>query len=183
VFADMRKFTSLVRHVPLEDLRAFLNDFFKLFADVIFRFKGTLDKYLGDAALAVFGAPVSHNDPINAAALASIEIHKRFHDIRKTWSAGNKYFEQAGLGIGISSGEVFLGNVGSEKRLDYTVIGTAVNVAQRLASEAFSSQILVTENVKNALRPEFLVSKESNLLLRGFEKPMPIHSVSIVEKN
>lgn len=178
VFADMRKFTSLVRHVPLEDLRAFLNNFFGLFADVIFRFKGTLDKFLGDAALAVFGAPVSHDAPTNAAALASIEIHKGFHGIRQTWAAGNKYFEQAGLGIGISSGEVFLGNVGSEKRLDYTVIGTAVNVAQRLASEASSGQILVTESVKTALGLEFLISQESNILLRGFEKPMPIYSVS-----
>ena len=178
----MRKFTSLVRHVPLEALRAFLNNFFELFADVIFKFRGTLDKYLGDAALAVFGAPVSHDDPINAAAMASIEIHKGFHGIRQTWSAENKYFEQAGLGIGISSGEVFLGNVGSEKRLDYTVIGTAVNVAQRLASEASSGQILVTEIVKTALRPEFLISRESNLLLRGFEKPMPIYPISMDEK-
>ena len=183
VFADMRKFTSLVRQVPLEDLRAFLNNFFGLFADVIFRFKGTLDKYLGDAALAVFGAPISHDDPINAAAMASIEIHKGFHDIRQTWSAGNKYFEQAGLGIGISHGEVFLGNVGSEKRLDYTVIGTVVNVAQRLASEASSGQILITESIKTALGPGFLISQESNLLLRGFEKSMPIYSVAIDGKH
>lgn len=183
VFADMRKFTSLVRHVPLEALRAFLNNFFGLFADVIFRFKGTLDKFLGDAALAVFGAPISHDDPTNAAALASIEIHKGFHGIRQTWAAGNKYFEQAGLGIGISSGEVFLGNVGSEKRLDYTVIGTAVNVAQRLASEASSGQILITESIKTALGPGFFISQESNLLLRGFEKSMPIYSVAIDGKH
>ena len=181
VFADMRKFTSLVSHVPLKALRAFLNGFFGLFADITFSFKGTLDKFLGDAALAIFGAPLSHDDPVNAAVMASIEIQKGFHAIQHKWAAGDKYFEQAGLGVGISYGEVFLGNVGSEKRLDYTVIGTAVNIAQRLASEASSGQILITETVKTFLRPEFLINRELNLLLRGFDESMPIYSVYVGE--
>jgi len=111
--------------------------------------------------------------------MASIEIQKGFHDIQQEWAAGNKYFEQAGLGVGISYGEVFLGNVGSEKRLDYTVIGTAVNIAQRLASEASSGQILITETVKTSLRPELLINRELNLLLRGFDESMPIYSVHV----
>lgn len=182
LFADMRRFTSLVSHAPLEALRKFLNSFFGLFADITFHFKGTLDKYLGDAALAIFGAPLSHNDPVNAAVSASIEIQKGFHDIQRKSGAENKYFEQAGLGVGISYGEVFLGNVGSEKRLDYTVIGTAVNVAQRLASEASSGEILITETVKRSLRPEFSINRELNLLLRGFDESMPIYSVCIDEE-
>jgi len=82
-----------------------------------------------------------------------------------------------GLGIGISSGEMFLGNVGSQRRLDYTVIGTDVNIAQRLASEAASGQILITESVKSQLGSRFRVTQEPSRLLRGLEKQIPVFSI------
>ena len=88
-------------------------------------------------------------------------------------------FEKFGIGIRveISSGEMFLGNVGSQRRLDYTVIGTDVNISQRLASEAVSGQILMTESVKSQLDSRFRVTQEPSRLLRGLEKKIPVFSI------
>ena len=177
LFADIRKFINLVQHLPLETLRSLLNDFFDLLTDVIFTFKGTLDKFMGDAVLAVFGAPHHLGEPQKAAVSAAREMLGRFDRLKKTWTSTERHCAQVGLGIGISSGEVFLGNVGSRKRLDYTVIGADVNIAQRLASEAASGQILISERVKDRLNSHFLVTQESSRMLKGLEKPIPVFSV------
>jgi adenylate cyclase len=177
LFADIRKFTHLVRHLPLETLRSLLNNFFDLLTDVIFRFKGTLDKFMGDAVLAIFGAPNHLDEPQDAAVSAAMEMLKRFDQLKKKWPSVEDPFAQIGFGIGISSGEMFLGNVGSQKRLDYTVIGTDVNIAQRLASEAASGQILITESVKTQLNSIFCITQESSRLLKGLDKPIPVFSV------
>jgi adenylate cyclase len=177
LFADIRKFTPLVQHLPLNMLRSFLNSFFDLLTDVIFKFQGTLDKFMGDAVLAIFGAPNQLNEPGNAAVSAAIETLRRFDKIREVWTSKERHFGYVGLGIGISSGEMFLGNVGSQKRLDYTVIGTDVNIAQRLASEAASGQILITESVSVQLDSRFRVAQETSRLLRGIENPVTVLSV------
>ncbi len=177
LFADIRNFTNLVQHLPLETLRSLLNDFFDLLTGIVFMFKGTLDKFMGDAVLAVFGAPNHIKKPHNAAVSASMEMLRRFDQLKKTWASTEEPFGQVGLGIGISSGEMFLGNVGSQRRLDYTVIGTDVNIAQRLASEAASGQILITESVKSQLGSRFRVMQEPSRLLRGLEKQIPVFSI------
>ena len=140
-------------------------------------FKGTLDKFMGDAVLAVFGAPNHIKKPHNAAVSASMEMLRRFDRLKKKWASTKNPFGQVGLGIGISSGEMFLGNVGSQRRLDYTVIGADVNIAQRLASEAASGQILITESLKGKLDSRFHVIQEPSRTLKGLEKPIPVFSV------
>jgi len=177
LFADIRNFTNLVQHLPLETLRSLLNDFFDLLTGIVFMFKGTLDKFMGDAVLAVFGAPNNIKKPQNAAVSASMEMLRRFDQLKKTWTSTEQPFGQVGLGIGISSGEMFLGNVGSQRRLDYTVIGTDVNIAQRLASEAASGQILITESVKSQLDSRVRVTQEPPRLLKGLETQIPVFSI------
>jgi len=178
LFSDIRNFTPLVQYLPLETLRSFLNDFFGLLAEVIFKFNGTLDKFMGDAVLAFFGAPIPISEPENAAVNSSILMLNIFEELKEAWTAENQAISQIGLGVGISSGEVFLGNVGSKRRFDYTVIGTEVNVAQRLASEAVSGQTLITRNVKDRLNSSVLVKEESLRLLKGLEKPIPVFSIT-----
>jgi len=160
LFADIRNFTLLVQHLPLETLRSFLNDFLKLLTEAIFTFKGTLDKFTGDALLAIFGAPIPLGEPYNAAVSAAIEMLRRFNELKEIWTFTKRPFVQIGLGIGITSGEMFLGNVGPQKRLDYTVIGTDVNLAKQLSSTAASGQILITKSVKDQLGSQFRVTKE-----------------------
>ncbi|MFZ0450015.1 MAG: adenylate/guanylate cyclase domain-containing protein [Desulfatiglandaceae bacterium] len=177
LFADIRNFTSLVQRIPLEILRSFLNDFFGLLSEVVYQFKGTLDKFLGDAALAFFGAPMPLVEPEKAAVDSALLMHKMFEKLNEAWTAKAAELSRIGLGIGISSGPVFLGNVGSRRRLDYTVIGTDVNIAQRLASETASGEILITEGVKHGLDHTFAVTQVASRVLKGVEKEIPVFSV------
>jgi adenylate cyclase len=113
LFADIRNFTGLVQHVPPEDLRLFLNQFLELFTNIIFSARGTLDKFMGDAALVLFGAPMSLDAPAEAAVGAAVQIMSGFDELRSQWIEKSHWFVNIGIGIGISSGEVYLGNVGS----------------------------------------------------------------------
>lgn len=177
LFADIRNFTPLVREIPLKTIRSFLNDFFGLFSEVIFKFQGTMDKFMGDAALAFFGAPVSISNPEMAALDSAVLVNNTFGELREAWASENEALGRIGLGIGVSSGEVFLGNVGSKRRLDYTVIGPDVNIAQRLSSEAASGEILLTETVKQRLDGRFQIRGQSERLLKGLDRPVKVYSI------
>lgn len=177
MFADIRNFTSLVQHISPEQLRVFLNHFFEQFTNIIFAAGGTLDKFMGDAALVLFDAPVPIAEPEGTAVESAIQILLGFEQLRQQWAEESPWFRKIGIGIGISSGEVYLGNVGSERRLDFTVIGTNVNIAQRLASETNSGQILITESVNRSLSGSFMRVNEGSMLLRGLEQPIQIYSV------
>lgn len=177
LFADIRNFTLLVQKIPLQQLREFLNSFFDSFSDVVYQNKGTLDKFMGDAALVVFGAPVFLAYPENTAVKTALALQKEFEKLKNIWALKAPCFNQIGLGVGISKGEMFLGNVGSSRRFDYTVIGTDVNIAQRLASEAQSGQILVTKDVYSCLTDGIRCSEEAERNLRGVEKTTKLYSV------
>lgn len=178
LFADIRNFTPLVRQIPLQTIRSFLNDFFGLFSEVIFKFQGTMDKFMGDAVLAFFGAPVPVAGPETVAVDSAVLLHKAFDELKEAWSEENEVLGRIGLGIGISSGKVFLGNVGSKRRLDYTVIGTDVNIAQRLSAEAASGEILVTERVRRPLGSRFRIIAETSRLLKGMEESISVFSIA-----
>ena len=177
LFADIRNFTFLVQHLPPEKLRIFLNSFFDIFSNVVFSWKGTLDKFMGDAVLAIFGAPISLENAGFAGVSAAIQILLEFETLRKQWMATSALFKDVGLGIGMSKGEMFLGNVGSSRRLDYTVIGTDVNIAQRLAADAISGQILITGSVRDEIGDNFPLKEEKARVLKGLEKEVVLYSI------
>jgi adenylate cyclase len=116
-------------------------------------------------------------EPEKAAVDSALLMHKMFEKLNEAWTAKAAELSRIGLGIGISSGPVFLGNVGSRRRLDYTVIGTDVNIAQRLASETASGEILITEGVKHGLDHTFAVTQVASRVLKGVEKEIPVFSV------
>ena len=178
LFADIRNFTLLVQHLNLDLMRSFLNSFFDLFANIIFSYKGMLDKFMGDGALVIFGAPAIIADPDAVSVKAAQQIILEFEKLRLTWEEKSKVFSQIGLGIGISRGRMFLGNVGSSRRLDYTVIGTDVNIAQRLASETLSGQILITDKVYENLNDTSFVVAEPSRTLKGMEHKTTIYSIN-----
>lgn len=177
LFADIRNFTPIVREMPLDMIRSFMNDFYGLFSEVIFNYKGTMNKFMGDAVLAFFGAPVQIDDPENAALDTANTLHKTFNELIDVWAEDYELLGRMGLGIGITSGEVFLGNVGSSRRFDYTVIGTEVNIAQRLSSDAVSGETLISESVKQRLKSRIEIINESSRELKGIEKPVTIFSI------
>lgn len=177
LFADIRNFTRLVQRVDLRELRQFLNAFFQFFTEEVFQWQGTVDKFMGDAVLAVFGAPVKLKCPTLAAARAAWAIKARFATLRDQWQLRCEDFAAVDLGIAVTSGTIFLGNIGSARRLDYTVIGHEVNIAQRLAAESRSCQIFLTEAVRRSIADWFVVTDMGQMRLRGVEQDVHVFAL------
>lgn len=177
-FADIRESTSLVQRLDLKELRSFLNEFFQIFTEVIFESRGTVDKFMGDAVLAIFGAPIELENQNLAAVQTALDIRKQFEKLRMKWVARREDFSIVDLAIGVTCGDVFLGNVGSSHRFDYTVIGTEVNVAQRIAAASPNGHIHITQEVKEHVEPFFEIADVGSMRLRGVQKLVPVYSVS-----
>jgi adenylate cyclase len=151
MFADIRNFTGMVQQLPLVMLHEFLNDFFQVFTETIFQHRGMVDKFMGDAVLAIFGAPIELENANFSAAETALAIGERFAELKERWRSKDVFFESIDLGIALTCGEMFLGNVGSARRLDYTVIGTEVNIAQRLAAKSTDCKVYITKKVRDSL--------------------------------
>ncbi len=177
LFADIRNSTSLVQRLELTELRSFLNEVFSLFTEEVFANRGTVDKFMGDAVLAIFGAPIELENSNLIAVETAQKIRYRFELLRQKYANNRDDFSGIGLGMGITSGKMFFGNVGSLQRFDYTVIGTEVNIAQRLASESLSYEIYITENVKKDIEHHMQVSQIGVKELRGIKGKIPVFSI------
>ena len=143
LFSDIRGFTALAESMPPDAIAGLLSAYFTEMVDVIFEHGGTLDKFIGDAIMAQWGAPIRHPDDADRALPAALGMQRAVGDINRRWAAQGR--PTISVGIGINYGEVFAGNIGSHRRLEYTVIGDAVNVASRLCSAAAPGEILVTD--------------------------------------
>ncbi|MCW5198256.1 adenylate/guanylate cyclase domain-containing protein, partial [Desulfobulbus sp. F3] len=149
---------------------------FQVFTETIFEYRGTVDKFMGDAVLAVFGALIELDNASWTAVETALAIRERFAILKAAWQKRDSFFDSIDLGFGITRGEMFMGNVGSARRLDYTVIGTEVNIAQRLASAATSFRIYITEEVRKDLaRKEggnLLYEDLGKMTLKGVHYPV-----------
>jgi len=175
LFSDIRGFTSISEKLPPEKIVEILNEYFTRVTDVIFDNGGMLDKYLGDGVMAVFGAPISKgNDALNAVR-AGIELQRLVLQLNVD-SAARKWPELR-VGVGINTGIVTAGNIGSPRRLDYTVIGDTVNVAARLMANAAGWQVLVSESTAQHLGPEFQIEPLAPLSVKGKSQPLSVFSV------
>jgi PAS domain S-box-containing protein len=157
LFADIRNFTGLSERLGAREMVAVLNDYFALMVDVIFKHGGTLDKFIGDAIMAVFGAPFVAADDTDNAVATAIEMLARLREFnQRQESEGRSTLK---IGVGIDTGEVVAGTIGSPRRMDYTVIGDHVNVASRVesANKYYGTRILVTEHTQKRLRKDHRV--------------------------
>jgi adenylate cyclase len=181
LFADIRNYTLLVQNLSLSELREFLDAFFEMFTRVVYENKGTLDKFMGDGALVIFGAPFEHDNPAGAAVNTSKKIMTRFRSLRQLFEQRNELFTEIGLGIGISSGEMFIGNLGSSERFDYTVVGPDVNIAQRLASSTEGDRVLCTDVVIKACENLASPLPAETMQLKGFDEPVSVFEIKLDE--
>ncbi|HEU5171407.1 MAG TPA: adenylate/guanylate cyclase domain-containing protein [Gemmatimonadales bacterium] len=149
LFADIRNFTAMAERMTPDDIAALLTEYFTEMVEVIFEYGGTLDKFIGDALMALWGAPVEHPDDARRAYQAAVAMQQTVEGLNQRWRAAGR--PTIAVGIGINHGEVFVGNIGSHRRLEYTVIGDPVNVAQRLCAEAGPGEILVSEAFRHAV--------------------------------
>jgi adenylate cyclase len=178
LFADIRGFSGLSNVVKLDEIMDFLDAYYNVMTKVVFDNGGCIDKFIGDEVMAFFGAPGSTKSLIENGLKTAVEMRARFKELREQFSKKSSAFESLGLGIGINTGEVCVGNVGSKRRYDYTVIGDPVNLAKRLCSYARFDQILTSEKVLN--ESNGLVSSEfvRNMSFKGFSEPVSVHEIT-----
>lgn len=169
LFADIRGFTTISEQLSAVEVTKILNEYFSALVPIIEKHHGVLNKFMGDAVLAIFGEPiVDENHPINAVLCAD-EMLKTVKKLQDKWvSEGKPKIE---IGIGISTGEVFIGNIGSEERFEYTVIGDTVNTASRI------------ENYNKVYRTNFLISEETYLRVQKYVDVIKIREVTIRGKS
>lgn len=175
LFTDIRGFTSRSETMRAEDIVQMLNDYFERMVEIVFRFEGTLDKFVGDEIMALFGAPVSgRDDHVRAVkcALAMLDELRNFNNERE--SMGLPSFE---IGVGINTGEVVAGYIGSSKAMQYTVIGAPVNLAARLCSAAKGMQILLSEHTWGLVQDVFEVRELEPISPKGIAQPVRVFEV------
>lgn len=174
MFTDVRGFTAITEESGAQGTVQFLNQYFSLMVDCISREGGMLDKFIGDAIMACFGLPVSHGDDPDRAARAAISM------IRELWEWNVKRQEQGlktvDMGIGLNTDTVVSGNIGSPKRMDYTVIGDGVNLASRLESacKAYSARILASESTVSNLRGTYRLRDIDLVVVKGKTQPVRV---------
>ena len=150
LFCDVRGFTPMSERLTPEQVVSLLNDFYTLMIDITFKHDGTLDKFLGDGVMAIFGAPIAHPDHALSAARAALAMQAGMTRLSAARIAAGT--EPIVIGIGINAGEVVAGTVGTEDRMEYTVIGDNVNLASRLTSNAKPGQILISRRTLELTR-------------------------------
>ncbi len=179
LFSDIRNFTALSERSTAEEIVAMLNDYFSRMIEPVFRYEGMLDKFIGDAMMAVFGAPISRKDDAERAVMAALEMRralKRYNRHRE--AQGQPAIE---IGIGITKGEAITGNIGSERRMDYTVIGDTVNVAARLEgmTKNYDCKILINEPVYQDVKHKIACVDLGRAQIKG--KGDAIHIYGVLE--
>jgi len=173
LFSDVRGFTPIAERMRPEDLAHHLTDYFTEMTDLVFEHGGTLDKFIGDALLAVWGAPISAADDADRALRAAREMQERLGALNRHWhSAGRPPLE---IGIGLSAGEVFAGYLGSARRLEYSVMGDPVNVASRLCDDAGPGEILLDQAILDRISSTPEVERAAEIALRGKTKPVIVY--------
>ena len=180
LFSDIRGFTEITEAKPPEYIVDLLNEYFGEMIDIIFKYGGTLDKFIGDGLMAVFGTPIYYKDHAKRGMAAALEMQERL----KALNMRNRKrgFVELAVGIGINTGSVIAGNIGSEKRMEYTVVGNGVNIASRLEGLAQGGQILITESTYNELKGLKLdVEKLKQVQVRGKRGAMDIYQVKSIK--
>ena len=173
LFADIRGFTRLSERLPPQKVVELLNEYFSEMTDLIFDNGGTLDKYLGDGIMALFGAPWPKPDDAQRAVRTAGAMQRALVALNRQWQArGQEPFQ---MGVGINSGQVTAGNIGSSKRMDYTVIGDAVNLASRLCAHAAGGQVLISESTFREIGSPAL--RLESIRVKGKAAPIEVYEI------
>lgn len=182
LFSDIRGFTSMSEKMSAEDVTKILNEYFTEMEPIITKYNGVINKFIGDAVMAIFGEPIQDiNHPVNAVRCA-YEMLKKVEYLREKWLLEGK--PKIEIGIGICTGEVFIGNIGSEARMEYTVIGDTVNLASRIESfnKVYKTNLLVSSSTYSHISEIADVIKISEVKIRGKAQKMNIYEVLRIEK-
>jgi adenylate cyclase len=180
LIADLRGYTTLTEGLaPRVLVEQVLNRYFTSMTEVLYRHGGTIDKFLGDGIIGVFGVPIARADDLPRSLAAAVDLQRAFAELRRTWRGDLQL--DIGMGVGVGYGRAVVGNVGSTQRLDYTVIGDVVNTASRLSGMAQADQIFVSHRLVDALpaelRPRFTLREIGPVQLKGKPEPHLVYEI------
>ena len=175
-FYDVRGFTAMSERVEPEELVDRLNQYLTAMTAIVFKHGGTLDKYIGDAIMVFFGDPLPYEDHAARAVKMALEMQDKMVELQRRWTEGA--VEGLAIGMGISTGYVTVGNIGSPTRVDYTVLGNHVNLASRLANNAKAGQILISATTLAAVRDLVDAVEVDEVELDGVSRPVKIYEIT-----
>ena len=175
LFSDIRGFTAMSEKMEADQMAKLLSEYFTEMVECVFKYGGTLDKFIGDAVMAQWGAPIAEPDDPDRAMQSAIEMMRELETLNIRWASEGR--PQLAIGIGLNYGEAFAGNIGSERRLEYTVIGDTVNTASRLCGAASGGEILLSEAMRAAMKKPPKLRSHPPMELKGKSQPLPVFSV------
>ncbi|XDD47618.1 adenylate/guanylate cyclase domain-containing protein [Leptospira sp. WS39.C2] len=182
LFSDIRSFTKFSEQRSAEEVVLFLNNYLSRMTDVIFHFNGTIDKFIGDAIMTIFGAPFKQDDDALRAVKSAVAMIRELEKLNNQMTNPNDHLK---VGIGIHTGEAIVGNIGSDRRLDYTVIGDNVNLASRIEglTKHYNCPILISESTfqqiegKYTTNEGFVIRELDKVIVKGKSKPITVYEV------
>jgi len=177
LFSDIKGFTTIAEGLTPEELVNLLNEYLTVMTDVVFKYDGTLDKYIGDAIMAVYGAPLDLPDHPFKACQSALEMIKELQKLNEKWiGEGRQAFD---IRIGINTGPMMVGNMGSKQRFDFTAMGDSVNLGSRLegANKSYKTDIIIGELTYERVKNEFVCMELDSVRVKGTKKPVKIYSL------
>jgi len=177
LFTDVQNFTTIAESMDSVKLVELLNEYLTAMTDIVLKYRGTLDKYIGDSIMAFYGAPIAREDHAFMACYTAIGMVEELHKLREVWA--DRKLPQLNMRIGIHMGEVTVGNMGSAKRFDYTVTGDTVNLASRLEglNKAYGTTILLTEDTACVVERSFVLREIDMVQVVGRKQPVRIYEL------
>jgi class 3 adenylate cyclase/GAF domain-containing protein len=183
LFSDIRSYTTITESMTAEEVVAMLNEYFESMVDAVFKHKGTLDKYIGDAIMAVFGSPLPLDDHAWMAVQTAVDMRHRLVEFNTRRREQNK--KEISIGIGLHSDEVISGNIGSSRRMEFTAIGDGVNLGSRLegATKQYGCDILISESTYLKCNPDRLWARELDYIkVKGKNKPVSVYEIIAIKE-
>ena len=175
MFVDIRGFTQLSGEAEASEILKMLNDYYEILVEIVFRHVGTVDKFIGDGMMVIWGAPVTHEDDPARAVRAALDIQRALESFNFDRASMDK--PPIKVGIGINTGEVVAGYLGSSRTMSYSVIGDTVNIASRLCAAASPGEIVLSEYTHFLVKDDFQVKPRKEIIAKGKNLPIKAYSV------
>jgi class 3 adenylate cyclase/CheY-like chemotaxis protein len=175
LMSDIRGFTSICERLQAEETLLVLNHYLEKMTDIIFKYQGTIDEIIGDAILVIFGAPFTKEDDACRAIACALEMQLAMTEVnQKNQPLG---YPELSMGIGINTGEVIVGNIGSSRRAKYGVIGSNVNLTSRIESYTIGGQILISEQTRHSCHANLQINRQLKVMPKGLKTPITIYEI------
>ena len=175
LFADVAGFTTISERLEPEEVHGIMDGCFKILMDEIHKYEGTINQFTGDGVMALFGAPVAHEDHAQRACRAALAIQRALEDHR--YKIENEFGVDFQMRIGINSGPVVVGSIGDDLRMDYTAVGDTTNLASRMQSQAEPGEILVTKHSHRIAGPYFDFESQGKVEIKGKKEPQEVYKL------